>query len=86
MEKDATPAQGYISRNFGCCDAIEDKHRQLLWLDDVAVGASRHQTILHLARRRQLAHKPQSQNQQDDGDGQSGNGRRASFAGFAVVG
>jgi hypothetical protein len=39
--------------------------------NDVAVGASRHQAILHFAGRRQVVRQPQSHRQQDNRDGQS---------------
>jgi hypothetical protein len=57
----------------------------LLRLNDVAVGATRHQTILHLARRRQLARKPHPDSQEHNRDRQSCNSRRAIFPGFAIL-
>ena len=54
-------------------------------LDDVAVGPSRHQAILHLADGGQIAREPYPDRQQNQRDDQSGDRTAAIIASFGFA-
>jgi hypothetical protein len=58
----------------------------LLGRDDVAVGASRHQAVLHLAGRGQFMSQPQSHHQQDHRDSEARDRGPPASASFGLVG
>ena len=49
-------------------------------LDHVAIGASRHDAVLHLAGSGQIAREPDSNGKQDNGDQEAGDGAAAVIA------
>jgi hypothetical protein len=51
-------------------------------LDDVAIGPPGHHTVLHLARRSEIAGEPDSHSEQDDGDNETHNRTATIVVGF----